>query len=252
MGYPFMDLFLLMLSGVLSGGTNLKVKQEPQVLEVVPGDKVNMTCNVTWTEGDRFRVEWKKDGKELIRSTPISRHSKQITQGSRDKLVWILENTIILSLSDVNANDSGCYVCHVTMEIPALKKAEGNGTHLIVSDSFKSSWIKGLPGLLLWLLVASVTVGSGTVLGKMIWRFLSRSRDSGNHFYGNVLSYHRKPKATTPEKGKALACAPERKRQESIYSTSFPKPPPQRTQAPRTLPAPPNLSATSLPYPHLT
>ncbi|XP_068942810.1 transmembrane and immunoglobulin domain-containing protein 2 isoform X4 [Petaurus breviceps papuanus] len=219
MGYPFMDLFLLMLSGVLSGGTNLKVKQEPQVLEVVPGDKVNMTCNVTWTEGDRFRVEWKKDGKELIRSTPISRHSKQITQGSRDKLVWILENTIILSLSDVNANDSGCYVCHVTMEIPALKKAEGNGTHLIVSDSFKSSWIKGLPG---------------------------------NHFYGNVLSYHRKPKATTPEKGKALACAPERKRQESIYSTSFPKPPPQRTQAPRTLPAPPNLSATSLPYPHLT
>ncbi|XP_036598072.1 transmembrane and immunoglobulin domain-containing protein 2 [Trichosurus vulpecula] len=193
MGYPLMDLFFLMLSGVLSGGTNLMVKQEPQVLEVAPGDKVNMTCNVTWAEGKQFRAEWKKDGKELHRSTPISRNSRQVTWGSRANLIWIPENTIILSLDDVNANDSGHYVCHVTMEIPVFKTAEGNGTQLIVSDSFKSSWNKLFPE---------------------------------NHFYGNVLSYHQKAGPTTPVKGKSLACAPERKREESIYSTSFPKPPP--------------------------
>ncbi|XP_072457920.1 transmembrane and immunoglobulin domain-containing protein 2 isoform X2 [Notamacropus eugenii] len=226
MGYPLMDLFLLILSGVFSRGTNLVVKQQPQVLEVAPGGKVNMTCNVTWTEVEQFRVKWKKDGKELRQSTPLSWKSSQVTWGSREKLVWIPENTIILSLDDVNANDSGHHVCHVTIEIPEFKKANSNGTHLIVS------------GLLLWLLVASVMVGSGTVMGKMIWQFLRRSRDSGNHFYGNVLSYHRKANAIIPSKDKTLACAPERKIEGSIYSTTFPKPPPQRVQSPRTLPDP--------------
>ncbi|XP_027707054.1 transmembrane and immunoglobulin domain-containing protein 2 [Vombatus ursinus] len=227
MGYPLMDLFLLMLSGAstLTGGTDLMVQQEPQVLEVGPGGKVNMACNVTLAKGQQFRVKWKKDGKELCRSTPISWNSSQVTWESKEKLIWIPENTIILSLDDVNANDSGHYVCYVTVDIPMLKRAEGNGTHLIVSDSVKGSWIKVSQGLLLWLLVASVIVGFGAALGKMIWRFLSRSRDSENHLYGNVLSYH--PKTTTPGKGKTLACVPVRKREENLYPSSFPKPLPQ-------------------------
>ncbi|XP_051827883.1 transmembrane and immunoglobulin domain-containing protein 2 [Antechinus flavipes] len=138
-------------------------------------------------------------------------------------------NTITLSLDDVNVNDSGHYVCHMTMEIPELQMAEGNGTHLIVSDFFTSSWIKGFPDFFLWLLVACVMIGLGAVLGRMIWRCFRRSTDSENHFYGNVLYFHKETKGITPSKDKPLQWSPEKKRGESIYSAGpqLPSPPPR-------------------------
>ncbi|XP_074140744.1 transmembrane and immunoglobulin domain-containing protein 2 isoform X2 [Sminthopsis crassicaudata] len=212
MGCLLTDLFLLMLLGVLTEETKLMVQQVEQI-KVDLGSKVNMDCQVTWTYWQQFRVEWKKDGKELYQSLPISQNSNQVIWSSRNKLVRRQNNTITLSLDDVNVNDSGHYVCHVKMEIPELQTAEGNGTHLIVSD------------FLLWLLVACVVIGLGAVLGTMIWRCFRRSTDSESHFYGNVLYFHKRTKGVTPSKDKPLQWSPEKKRGESIYSAG-PQPPP--------------------------
>ncbi|XP_074058287.1 transmembrane and immunoglobulin domain-containing protein 2 [Macrotis lagotis] len=194
MRHPLMNLFLLMLLGGLPEGINFMVQQEPQVQEVTSGSKVNLTCYVNWNEREQFRVEWKKDNKSLYQSAPISWNSSKVTQWSRGSLDWEPENTIILQLDDVNVNDSGHYVCVVTVEIPEYKKAEGNGTHLIVSDSFKDNRIKEFPE---------------------------------NHFYGNIL-YYQKTNGIVPDKNKDLACTPVKERGESIYSATFPSPPPHR------------------------
>ncbi|KAM9102578.1 transmembrane and immunoglobulin domain-containing protein 2 [Sarcophilus harrisii] len=217
------DLFLLILLGVLSG--ELMVQQAEQI-KVDSGSKVNMDCQVTWTHWEQFRVEWKKDGKKLYQSLPISQNSNQVIWSSRNMSVLRRNNTITLSLNNVNVNDSGHYVCHVTMEIPELQTVEGNGTHLIVSDSFTSSWIKGFPDFLIWLLMACVMIGLGAVLARMIWRCFRRNTDSENHFYGNVLYFHKETKGATPNKNKPLQGTPEKKRGERIYSAGLQLPTP--------------------------
>ncbi|XP_007488972.1 transmembrane and immunoglobulin domain-containing protein 2 [Monodelphis domestica] len=250
MEYPLIDLFLLMLSGVLARGTNYTVQQEYQTLRVSEGGKVNMTCKVIWAKWEQVRVEWKKDEGVLCQSAPIKRESSRVLCGSRDLLFWIPENIVILSLDRVTPNDSGCYECHMKKEIPLLEETNKT-TCLQVSgsgDFSKSDWINGYLGLLLWLLVACVMVGSGAVLGIKICRFLRRSRESVHHFYGNVLYYHQKSKEAKPGKNKTLACPVERERGESIYSTSFPKPSPRLAQAPVILPVHPRMHpATSRP-----
>ncbi|XP_044541229.1 transmembrane and immunoglobulin domain-containing protein 2 [Gracilinanus agilis] len=250
MEYSLLDLFLLMLPGVLSGGTNCMVQEEYQNLKASEGGKVNMACKVNWTEWEQVRVEWKKDDEVLCQSTPIKQDSSKILCASRELLFWIPENIVILSLDSVTPNDSGCYVCHMTMEIPLFERTNKTRIRLQVSgsgDFSQSDWINGYLGLLLWLVVASVLV-SGAVLGIKIYRFLRRSRESVHHFYGNVLYYHQKTKEANPGKNKTLACPVERERGESIYSTSFPKPSPCLAQAPGTLPVHQSLQpATSRP-----
>ncbi|XP_031803754.1 transmembrane and immunoglobulin domain-containing protein 2 [Sarcophilus harrisii] len=226
--------------------------QQAEQIKVDSGSKVNMDCQVTWTHWEQFRVEWKKDGKKLYQSLPISQNSNQVIWSSRNMSVLRRNNTITLSLNNVNVNDSGHYVCHVTMEIPELQTVEGNGTHLIVSgmgrrqEGRENEQCFSLPisplhdvstgspspltissqDFLIWLLMACVMIGLGAVLARMIWRCFRRNTDSENHFYGNVLYFHKETKGATPNKNKPLQGTPEKKRGERIYSAGLQLPTP--------------------------
>uniref|UniRef100_A0A3Q4GXY0 Ig-like domain-containing protein n=1 Tax=Neolamprologus brichardi TaxID=32507 RepID=A0A3Q4GXY0_NEOBR len=93
------------------------VTQSPDV-SVMEGKTVSITC--CWTgKFERFRVYWLKNQTE-IRSDYFNQPNASLKKEEK--------KCSSLNISNVRTVDSGTYICKVTVEIPSLAEAKGNGT----------------------------------------------------------------------------------------------------------------------------
>ncbi|NXY27123.1 TMIG2 protein, partial [Atrichornis clamosus] len=98
----------------------LRVIQDPGELQVTAGDKVALGCRVEVAEGwVQLRMEWVKDGGpgvlcaarlHLVTPTPLAPCAPWV------QLAWQYPQAT-LSLLRAQGNDSGHYLCRVTLEI---------------------------------------------------------------------------------------------------------------------------------------
>ncbi|XP_076975653.1 transmembrane and immunoglobulin domain-containing protein 2 [Tamandua tetradactyla] len=257
MGFPGMALVLLVQFWALRAATGLSTRQEPESLRAGQGSQVTLSCRVTQAQAwERLRVSWTKDCEPLchLLVTEGSLHSGLC--GPRGRLSWRAPGHLTLRLESVGANDSGHYVCRVTMEIPELEEAHGNGTWLLVgAGDPRLDRTSAFPGLLLPLLVGGSVAVVAITLGAGIWgRRHCRRRNpdnSGNPVYGNVLHRPRGPPKKSeawPGKKQLLDTPRKDKKDQSFYATSFPQStsPLKPCPNPRPHPTPP-LHAGSLP-----
>ncbi|XP_039466097.1 cell adhesion molecule 2-like isoform X2 [Oreochromis aureus] len=108
----------------VSSGT-LVVTQSPDDISVMEGATVNITCCWTVTFG-RVGVNWLKN------QTVIKNEVKQNqSQGSLKEETKMCSS---LNFSNIQTKDSGTYICKVTLEIPSLFEAKGNGTVITVRE----------------------------------------------------------------------------------------------------------------------
>ncbi|CAK6965283.1 uncharacterized protein LOC116385801 [Scomber scombrus] len=92
------------------------------------GDPVNITC--CWTEMfERLGVKWLKNQTEIKNETIIL--ATNTSQGSLQKEA---RNCSTLTFTNITRNDSDIYFCKVSVEIPSLIEAKGNGTVITVLD----------------------------------------------------------------------------------------------------------------------
>nr|XP_031545678.1 LOW QUALITY PROTEIN: transmembrane and immunoglobulin domain-containing protein 2 [Vicugna pacos] len=262
----------LFCSPALQGATGLSVQQAPKVLQVSQDSRVTLACQVVQAPAwERLHIEWTKDGDTLCQ-THITNSSLSVgVCGPWGRLSWWPPGHLTLQLDRVGLNDSGSYVCWVTMEIPELEEAQGNGTQLLVEEADGSplnldqsfsgelrprvpplapppvgppTTFPSLQGLFLALLVTGAVAVAAFALGAWIWgrRRRRRHTDAGNPVYSNVLYRPRK----TPQKseawsveGKVLDIPREDENSQSFYLISFPQPPtPKRHLAPKSCPRP--------------
>ncbi|XP_005755820.1 uncharacterized protein LOC102212909 isoform X2 [Pundamilia nyererei] len=107
----------------VSSGTFV-VTQSDHVF-VREGETVNITC--CWTgKFERFRVYWLKNQTE-IRSDYFNQPNASLKKEEK--------KCSFLNISNVRPEDSGTYTCKVTVEIPSLTEAKGNGTVITVNDT---------------------------------------------------------------------------------------------------------------------
>ncbi|XP_038587564.1 leucine-rich repeats and immunoglobulin-like domains protein 1 isoform X1 [Micropterus salmoides] len=111
----------------VSSGT-LVVTQSPDV-SVMEGERVNITCCVTGGF-ERMRISWLK---KQIKTETFE--SKNYSQGSLRKESSGCSDLIFINIT---REDAGRYTCRMTVEIPLLKEAEGNGTVITVTDRDRS------------------------------------------------------------------------------------------------------------------
>ncbi|XP_031707391.1 uncharacterized protein LOC116385801 [Anarrhichthys ocellatus] len=94
-------------------------------VSVVEGETVNISC--CWTpEFERLRVQWlenQTDMKEIL-------YLKNLSHGSLPEETSDCSN---LTITNVTREDSGGYICKVTVDIPVLTVVEGNGTVITVT-----------------------------------------------------------------------------------------------------------------------
>ncbi|KAM8899984.1 uncharacterized protein AB9W97_010153 isoform 1-T1 [Spinachia spinachia] len=107
------------------------VSQTPDV-SVVEGQTVEITC--CWTLlYEKLRVQWKKN------ETEIKSKLKIFNIFSSGSLPNKTSDCSQLKLMSVTVNDSGRYICKVTVDIPTHIVALGNGTILTVTANTKDS-----------------------------------------------------------------------------------------------------------------
>ncbi|KAL3986501.1 ras-responsive element-binding protein 1 [Sarotherodon galilaeus] len=144
--------FCTLSSWTVSSGMFV-VTQSPDV-SVMEGETVNITC--CWTRMfERFRVAWLKN--QIVIKIEINSHQ------SHGSLKEEAKTCSSLNISNIRTEDSGTYICEVTVEIPSLTEAKGSGTIITVrektsdTDSTPSSStvifiLRSLPFILLVLI----------------------------------------------------------------------------------------------------
>ncbi|XP_059726278.1 transmembrane and immunoglobulin domain-containing protein 2 isoform X1 [Haemorhous mexicanus] len=152
----------------LLGAGALRVTQEPGELQVTAGDTVALECRVALevAEGAALlRMEWLRDrglgvlcATRLNFSIPLSL-SPCPRRAPGAQLAWHPPRAT-LSLPQVQRNDSGRYLCRVTLEIPRHDTATGNGTELRVTPAA----LGGHRTALLWALLGGLGSLGGTAL----------------------------------------------------------------------------------------
>ncbi|NXJ72191.1 TMIG2 protein, partial [Rostratula benghalensis] len=104
----------------LLGASALQVSQDPGEVQVTAGDKVALGCQVLAAEPwDLLRLEWVKDtGHRVLCDTRLhpSALVSPIPCTSRLHLAWDPPQAT-LSLLQAQGDDSGHYLCRVTIEI---------------------------------------------------------------------------------------------------------------------------------------
>nr|XP_004567132.1 uncharacterized protein LOC101485964 [Maylandia zebra] len=101
----------------VSSGTFV-VTQSDHVF-VRKGETVNITC--CWKgKFERIRVNWLKNQTEIRSDQP------NVFLKKEEKKCYFLK------ISNIRPDDSGTYICKVTVEIPSLTEAKGNGTVITV------------------------------------------------------------------------------------------------------------------------
>uniref|UniRef100_A0A3Q4N4S9 Ig-like domain-containing protein n=1 Tax=Neolamprologus brichardi TaxID=32507 RepID=A0A3Q4N4S9_NEOBR len=100
------------------------VTQSPDV-SVMEGETVSITC--CWTRPfERFRVNWLKN-QTVFRSETYANQSPE-------SLKLEAKTCSSLNISNIRTEDSGTYICKVTVELPSLAEAKGNGTFITVRE----------------------------------------------------------------------------------------------------------------------
>ncbi|XP_031948930.1 transmembrane and immunoglobulin domain-containing protein 2 isoform X2 [Corvus moneduloides] len=135
----------------LLGASALRVIQAPGEAQVTAGDAVALWCQVEEAEsGALLRMEWVRDGGlgvlcatrlDFVTPLPLSPCS---AHAPGVQLAWHPPQAT-LSLPQVQGNDSGRYLCRVTLEIPRYGTATGSGTELSVAPG-TGGWHRGEGG----------------------------------------------------------------------------------------------------------
>ncbi|KAK6292212.1 hypothetical protein J4Q44_G00379970 [Coregonus suidteri] len=114
-------------------GTSV-VTQSPPSVTVTEGDTAHIQCcwNLNMTKGI---VNWLKDSTQIVEDSNYNditvNNSLCLIGKSKQTAACNCSNKII---SNITRNDSGTYICKVTIEIPQFLQSIGNGTHLTVTS----------------------------------------------------------------------------------------------------------------------
>ncbi|CAK6965281.1 uncharacterized protein LOC122973900 isoform X2 [Scomber scombrus] len=112
---------------VSSTGT-LVVTQTPHV-SVIEGDPVNIDC--CWTGMfERVGVHWLKNQTEIKNETITISTITSKGSGMQKET----QTCSTLTFTNITREDSNTYICKVTVEIPLIIEAKGNGTVITVLD----------------------------------------------------------------------------------------------------------------------
>lgn len=119
---------------LLGAAAALRVDQRPAELRVVVGANASLPCQLVparpWSV---VRIAWLKDGGSGALCTTRLRPEAAAVPCATPylQLAWSPPHAN-LSLRGAQEGHAGCYVCHVTVEVPYLATAAGNGTALHV------------------------------------------------------------------------------------------------------------------------
>ncbi|XP_073430856.1 uncharacterized protein [Dendrobates tinctorius] len=135
---PFILVAFLHLSDMVIGKT---ITQQPGTLNLSKSETAMICCNWTSNYAYQVRAEWRKqissngeDNGTVLCSVLKSENNSSSSVRNNRTTCNVTNNTTLLTIEGVTEDDGGRYVCKVTWEIPALDKAEGNGTQLYVHD----------------------------------------------------------------------------------------------------------------------
>ncbi|XP_075759138.1 transmembrane and immunoglobulin domain-containing protein 2 [Pelodiscus sinensis] len=210
------------LLGATEKNESLQVKQDPPQIQAWPGDSVELPCQIlTAKPWARLRVEWQQDNdlKTLCWVLLYNGSASNCCRGpggcdSRFGFTWH-PPTFTLWMGNASTGDAGRYVCLVTLEIPEILKAEGNGTILNISAAGEGGALRNLIGdPVFWLGLAGGLAVVG-LLPAVICCYKHKCRNPGQQIYVNVL--YRQKQA---EK-KAGDQAQSKMKQSSIYTLEF-------------------------------
>ncbi|XP_058480896.1 uncharacterized protein LOC131456516 isoform X2 [Solea solea] len=93
-------------------------------VSVTEGETVNITCCYTHKDSDQIRFFWLKNQTEMENNTSVVKNQYPFCA--------------TLTLSNITGEDSGTYICKVTLEIPSFKTLFGNGTVITVTSTGSS------------------------------------------------------------------------------------------------------------------
>ncbi|XP_068029815.1 advanced glycosylation end product-specific receptor-like [Anomalospiza imberbis] len=123
----------------LLGAGALRVTQDPGELQVTAGDTAALECQVEVAESEALlRMEWVRAGGLGVLCATLLCFGTALPlvpcprRAPGAQLAWHPPRAT-LSLPQVQGNDSGRYLCRVTLEIPRHGTATGNGTELRVT-----------------------------------------------------------------------------------------------------------------------
>ncbi|XP_015741559.1 transmembrane and immunoglobulin domain-containing protein 2 [Coturnix japonica] len=178
----------------------LQVNQDPPELWAAAGTNVSLRCQLQtaqrWTMA---RVTWLKDGgHEVLCEHRVTHLPPKATTmpcaTPHIHLTWSPPHAN-LSLHGAQEGDAGRYVCHVTIEVPYLATATGNGTMLHVSAGADGDHGAGLTWELCGAVGGTVLLVGLISLGCCCCR---RRRADTSDIYVNMVP-HRTPRDKNPQ-----------------------------------------------------
>ncbi|XP_078280446.1 uncharacterized protein LOC144607457 [Rhinoraja longicauda] len=136
---------------------SLQVIQSPPYLNATEGDQVNMTCQIiSWNT--ELRIEWNKEqpeGKTSLLTSKWNRTTYYLNYSERMEH-FCNETASLLTISRVELNDTGQYICQAIIETPPpVFTKSGNGTYLQVQVGLKENAISNGSafGTATWILI---------------------------------------------------------------------------------------------------
>ncbi|XP_073430622.1 uncharacterized protein [Dendrobates tinctorius] len=124
------------------------ITQQPGTLNLSKSETARISCYWTSNNDHQVRAEWRKqissngeDNGTVLCSVLKSENNSSSSVRNNRTTCNVTNNTTLLTIEGVTEDDGGRYVCKVTWEIPALYKAEGNGTQLYVHDGNSGAFV---------------------------------------------------------------------------------------------------------------
>ncbi|XP_067871952.1 cytotoxic T-lymphocyte protein 4-like isoform X2 [Heterodontus francisci] len=162
-----MDFFSKMLTfqfllSIAGNDVILTVIQSPTDVSAMEGDTVTMTCWINNSSKDR-RIEWIKilpEQKTIVLTCKgnTTRFGSNYTKRTKH---FLNDTVSTLSISHINLNDTGVYLCEVLIEIPPpVYRKSGNGTNLqvqVVSKEIAASSNDSATDSTRWILISCVS-----------------------------------------------------------------------------------------------
>ncbi|XP_051894231.1 uncharacterized protein LOC127582709 [Pristis pectinata] len=136
-----------------------------------------MTCRIKSNSSD-LRIEWNKKRLEAETLLLTSKwNASKYYSNSSERMVHSFNETFsILTVSHVELNDTGQYVCQASIEIPPpVFTKSGNGTYLRVQVGFKDSISNDetIAGTVTWILSGLLST-IGLVISVYIFFLIKR------------------------------------------------------------------------------